>query len=327
VVPASAYAFCEEVTRREARNFYYGIRLLPVDKRHAMCAVYALARRVDDIGDDPVGTTDAPYTAASAPPAPVAGAGGKIHATPTDTDGTAARLRALALVREQVTAPVPPPDDPVLVAVHDAAGRLPLPLDAFLDLADGVEMDVRGTSYATFDELAGYCHRVAGSIGRLSVAVFGVDDLAAALPLADRLGVALQLTNILRDVREDGANGRHYLPAEEVDGFGCHFAPDGSLDGPADRIAALVRFQADRAEAAFTDGLRLLPLLDWRSAACCSAMVGIYHRLLTEIRRHPEIVLERRLSLSGWEKAGIAMRSLVGLPPRPQWPEVGGELP
>jgi 15-cis-phytoene synthase len=325
VVPASAYAFCEEVTRREARNFYYGIRLLPRDKRLAMCAVYALARRIDDIGDGPVQVTGRRYAAPSAPPATPLGSAPATVDT-NETDGKLARLRALALVREQVSAPLPPVDDPVLVAVHDAAGHLPLPLDAFLDLADGVEMDVRGSSYATFDELVDYCRRVAGSIGRLSVAIFGVGDLAAALPLADRLGVALQLTNILRDVREDGANGRHYLPADDLDRFGCQYAPDGRLAGPIEQIGGLVRFQADRAEAAFADGLRLLPLLDWRSAACCAAMVGIYHRLLTEIRRCPEVVLERRVSLTGWEKAGIAIRSLVGQPPRPSWNGTSGDL-
>jgi phytoene synthase len=303
--PSAAYAYCEQVTRREAKNFYYGIRLLPREKRQAMSAVYALARRADDIGDDALpGAT------------PLNGAGTANGAGAANGAAAAVRLRQLEELRQQVTAGSAPGDDPVLVAVFHVAERFPLPLEAFVDLADGVEMDVRGTSYDTFEELVAYCQRVAGSIGRLSVAIFGVDDLGSAVPLADRLGVALQLTNILRDIREDGEAGRRYLPLQDVAGHGCGFTPDGRLAGSPEQLDALVRFQAQRAETWFADGLRLIPMLDRRSAACCSAMAGIYHRLLLRIEQHPGLVLERRLSLSGWEKASIAARSLSGRQPR-----------
>jgi phytoene synthase len=200
-------------------------------------------------------------------------------------------------------------DDPVLLALADAAHRFPIPLAAFGDLLDGVEMDVRGTRYATFEDLVGYCRRVAGSVGRLSVGVFGASDRARASSLGDDLGVAMQLTNILRDVREDRALGRVYLPDEDLEAFGC---PPDPLEAPPGALAALLRFEAARARAWFDRGLRLLPLLDRRSAACVEAMTGIYRRLLDRIERAPAEVLRRRLSLAAWEKAWVAGRSLVG---------------
>jgi phytoene synthase len=274
----AAYRYCEAVTRTRAGNFSYGIRLLPTPKRRALSAVYALARRIDDIGD---------------------GIGSPPH-----------KLRALAEVRAALPTIAPSSSDPVLAALGDAARRAPIPLAAFGDLVDGAEMDVRSTSYRTFDELEVYCRRVAGSIGRLSVGVFGAGDLDAAMALGDDLGVAMQITNILRDVREDRAAGRVYLPEEDLDRFGC--GPDLSAVTNPDAVADLVRFEAARARDWFRRGLRLLPLLDARSAACVAAMAGIYRRILDRMDRHPEEVLRGRVSLPGWEKAWVAARSLAG---------------
>jgi phytoene synthase len=195
------------------------------------------------------------------------------------------------------------------VAVGDAAARFGLPMDAFVDLIDGVEMDVRGTSYRHIDDLVGYCRRVAGSIGRLSVAVFGADDSASAAVLGDDLGVAMQLVNILRDVREDRGVGRCYLPAEDLAAFGLD--PRFDLADPA--AVALVAFEAGRARGWFERGLQLLPMLDRRSAACVGAMTGIYRRLLTTIEEAPAEVLRRRLSLSPLQKAWVAARCLSGV--------------
>jgi len=183
-------------------------------------------------------------------------------------------------------------------------------LTAFADLIDGVEMDVRGTTYPTFDVLEVYCRRVAGSIGRLSVGVFGATSPSAAARLADDLGVAMQLTNILRDVREDLGRGRAYLPLEDLAQFGL--PPDLAETGPAG-LTSIVRFEVGRAREWFERGLRLLPLLDARSASCVSAMTGIYRRILARLERHPEEVLRRRVSLPPWEKAWVAARSLAGV--------------
>jgi phytoene synthase len=279
VTLADAYAECEAITRREARNFAYGIRLLPADKRTAVSAVYALARRIDDIGDG-----DLPV---------------------------AEKLAALAAVRAELAA-ADQSDDRVIRAVHDAALRVPIPMSAFDELVDGVEMDVRGTTYATFADLVGYCRCVAGSIGRLCVGVFGAADLDRAVVHADALGIALQQINILRDVREDLMAGRVYLPADELARYGVRLSigPDGTLRGNG--LEQLVIAASVRAAEWYADGMRLLPLLDRRSAACVSAMAGIYRRLLDRIAAQPELVRDRRLSLSAREKTVVAARALAG---------------
>jgi phytoene synthase len=272
----TAYRSCEEITRREAKNFAYGIRLLRTPERQALSAVYALARRIDDIGDG-----DAP---------------------------AAERLAGLSDVRKALSTLSTADPDPVLAGVAYATEQYRLPLDAFGDLIDGCEMDVTGASYTTIDDLVPYCRRVAGSVGRLSLPLFGVTDLDRAEPIADDLGVALQLTNILRDVVEDGERGRVYLPAEDAEVVGC----PTDLSGPPERVAELVAFECVRAEEWFERGMTLLPLLDRRGRACVSAMAGIYRRLLVRIERDPMAVTRGRLSLPAWEKAVIAAQSLTG---------------
>jgi phytoene synthase len=169
-------------------------------------------------------------------------------------------------------------------------------------------MDVRGEHYGTFDELVVYCRRVAGSIGRLCLAIFDCSDRGRAAPLAEDLGVALQLTNILRDVREDLDRGRVYLPAEDRQ----RFSADDLRVAPPEQFRRLISFEAERAHDWFDRGLELLELIDYRSGACVAAMAGIYRRLLERIERDPEVVRDRRLSLSTREKVWIAARSLAG---------------
>ena len=274
-----AYDFCEAVTRQEAKNFAYGIRLLRKPERRALSAVYALARRIDDVGDGP-----------SAP---------------------AEKLTALAAIRKSIDPIDAHTTDPVLVAVADAAARYRLPLSCFGEIIDGCEMDVIGTSYETIDDLVVYCRKVAGSVGRLSLAVFGSQDLERAVPLADSLGVALQLTNILRDVVEDRSLGRVYLPRSDAESVGC----SAELTGPGADIARLVALECGRADRWFAEGLQLLPLLDGRSRACVAAMAGIYQRLLVRIKAEPIAVTRGRMSLPSWEKALVAARSLAGARP------------
>ncbi len=277
---ADAYARCRTITKEQARNFYYGIRLLPPGKRDALCAVYALARRVDDIGDG-----DMPV------------------------DEKAAVLAELRQSLQTIGAG----SDAVLLAVADAARRYPIPLGGFAELVDGVEMDVVGRTYGTFEELVDYCRCVAGSIGRLCLGVFGSRPHPAAARYADSLGIALQQTNILRDIREDLTNGRIYLPKEDLDRFGVQLGLD-ERDALVDRdggLRALIQFSARRAEGWYAEGLNLVPLLDRRSRACCTAMAGIYRRLLHQIAAEPAAVFDRRLSLSGWQKLGVAAGALV----------------
>jgi phytoene synthase len=277
-----AYALCESITKEQARNFYYGIRLLPEAKRSVLCAVYALARRVDDIGDG-----DLPRER---------------------------KVTALAGLRSSLR-DISASPDPVLIAVADAARRFPIPLEAFDELVDGVEMDVTGRSYDDFEDLVRYCRCVAGSIGRLCLGVFGSRPHPRAPQYADALGIALQQTNILRDIREDLGNGRIYLPQRDLDRFGVELVLDerGALVDKDGGLAALIEFSAGRAREWYADGLRLVPLLDRRSAASCTAMSGIYRRLLDRIAADPSQTYDRRLSLSGWQKAGVAVRALAGM--------------
>ncbi|MFI1200478.1 presqualene diphosphate synthase HpnD [Streptomyces sp. NPDC020883] len=289
----AAYRYCETVTGQQARNFAYGIRLLPADKRQAMSALYAFSRRVDDIGD---GTLEPEAKARRL----------------EETRALLARVRDGRIAVDDT--------DPVAVALADTARRFPVPLGGLDELIDGVLADVRGETYETWDELKVYCRCVAGAIGRLSLGVFGTVpgalDAERAPEYADTLGLALQLTNILRDVREDADNGRTYLPAEDLAKFGCSAGFHGPVPPPGADFTGLVQFEVRRARALFAEGFRLLPMLDRRSGACVAAMAGIYHRLLSRISDDPEAVLRGRVSLPGREKAFVAVRGLSGLDAR-----------
>jgi phytoene synthase len=301
---AEAYAQCERITWEQARNFAYGIRLLPEPKRHALSAVYAYARRIDDIGDGdlaPAQKTEQLEAARQQVKLLVAAVGNEPAAVaPAALDET----------------------DPVLVALRDTGTRFPVPLAAFEELIDGCLADVNKAAYETFDDLLWYCRCVAGSIGRLSLGIYGPAQDKPGEPerqarLADDLGVALQLTNILRDVREDFQHNRVYLPKEDLDKFGIEFAPFGEpepfpTEAMQARFASLVEFEASRAREWYASGLRLLATIDRRSAACTGAMAGIYRRLLDRIDRNPYATLQARTSLPGSEKALVAAQALVG---------------
>ena len=297
-----AYQQCEQITWEQARNFAYGIRLLPRDKRRALAAVYAFARRIDDIGDG-----DLPPETKTAQ---LEQARDQVHAL----------VAAVKDARDGNRGDGSGVDhsDPVLVALVDSGTRFDVPLIAFTELIDGCLADVNKASYKTFDDLLWYCRCVAGSIGRLSLGIYGASHPEKQAKLADDLGVALQITNILRDVREDFRNNRIYLPAEDLTKFGIEFAPFGEPEPfPSEamqaRFATLVEFEAARAREWYGSGLRLLATIDRRSAACTGAMAGIYRRLLDRIAANPHAVLEGRMSLPGSEKALVAAEALAGL--------------
>jgi len=291
-----AYRECERITWTQARNFAYGIRLLPPAKRRGLAVIYAFARRIDDIGD------------------------GALPAERKIAGLEVARQAVLNLDGDRH-------DDPVLLALADVRRNFPVPVEAFGELVDGCVADVRGTRYETFEDLHYYCRCVAGSIGRLSLGIFGTShDLDEAARLADSLGVALQLTNILRDIREDHQNGRIYLPAEDLAKFSVDPACLGGTTPPGRpatggepppqtplaEFSRLVEFEAERARDWYATGWQLLPMLDRRSAACTGAMAGIYRQLLERIAAQPGSVLSSRVSLSTGEKAMVAVRALAG---------------
>lgn len=279
---ADAYEACEKITAAQARNFYYGIKLLPVPKRQAMSALYALARRIDDIGDGDLAPKD------------------KLAAL------TVARSKIVDLRRDPGAVLLG--NDPVMVAMADASRRWQIPLDALEELIDGCEMDVIGTTYDSFEDLVVYCRKVAGTIGRSSLAIYGSSDSGPARTLADDLGVALQLTNILRDVVEDHrVMGRVYIPRKDL----ARFDIDEHLHGDSDDLIALISFEAGRACEWYDKGLPLLELLDRRSRACTAAMAGIYRKLLERIRRDPAAVLRGRISLPGIDKSAVALKAIL----------------
>jgi phytoene synthase len=238
-----AYAEVERITRSQARNFAYGIMVLPRPKRRAIAAIYAFARRVDDIADGPLPDAEK-------------------------------RDRL-----EQLQADLSKPgSDPVLVALGDARSRYPIPAKALHDLVDGGLQDTERSRYATFEELHGYCRLVAGAVGVACVAVYGSDETERA----ETLGVALQLINIIRDVREDWQLGRVYLPQDELASFGV-----SEQDVAEGRVTpawqALMAFQAARARSYLEDGLSLLGYLDARSSACVGTFAGLYRATLERI--------------------------------------------
>jgi 15-cis-phytoene synthase len=271
-----AYRECEQITWSQARNFAYGIRLLPPAKRRALAAIYAFARRVDDIGDGTLPADD--------------------------------KLQQLEEARRDVEA-LSDTDDLVIMALADVAKRFPVPMEAFGEIIDGCIADVKGTSYQTFDELHHYCRCVAGSVGRLSLGIFGHREQDSQAPqLADDLGIALQLTNILRDIREDYQNGRVYLPAEDLEKFDVAIG-EARL---SPQFRKLMEFEVGRARDWYATGFKLLPLLDYRSRACTGAMAGIYRTLLERIAAQPTAVLTSRVSLSGRQKGIVAVKALTG---------------
>ncbi len=262
-----AYAEVVRITRREARNFAWGIAVLPRPKRLAVAALYAFARRVDDIADD--------------------------GSLPVEE-----RRRGLDACRVAVEAlPAAPADDPVLVALADTTSRYPVPRTALLDLVAGGLMDADRSRYASWEELREYCRCVAGAVGLACTAVYGPSDPAAAEPCAESLGLSLQQINIMRDVAEDWRLGRVYLPQDELQRFGVS-EPDIAAGRVSPAWHGLMEQQAVRAESLMRDGLGLLPLLDRRSALCVRAFAGIYRGLLVQMRGRGYDVFSRRPHLS-----------------------------
>lgn len=242
-----AYAEVERLTRARARNFAYGIMLLPKQKRRAIAAIYAFAREVDDVADDPA-----------------------------LADG--AKRERLEDLRTRIDGA--PGTDAMLVALADARSRYSIPGGALHDLIDGGLQDTKQARYATFDDLRGYCRRVAGAVGVACVAVYGADEPERA----ETLGIALQLVNIIRDVREDWQLGRVYLPQDELALFGLS-EDDIAAGRSTPEWRALMAHQAARARQHLAEGRTLLPLLDRRSAACVAAFANLYATTLDRIEQ------------------------------------------
>ena len=269
---AAAYDYCQAVTRREARNFYFAFITLPARRRRAIYAAYAFARLADDIADGDASSSD-----------------------------KAEQLRELRADLRQAFAGQP--QGPVLVALTHASDEYGIDPALFERLIDGVEMDLAPRRYETFDELRDYCYHVASVVGLISIEIFGYADPRAPAAAVD-LGLAMQLTNIMRDISEDADAGRVYLPQEDLRRFGYTEA-DLMRGLVNDAFVELMRFEAQRAREYFQSGETLLGYLSPRSRACPAVLHGLYSRLLDRIEQRGFNVYGERVRLSSGEKLRI----------------------
>jgi len=272
-----SYRYCLKVARTRAKNFYYSFVLLSKQQRKAMCAIYAFMRYCDDLSDEP-------------------------GASRAAVEKWRAELEDALQGRFS--------EHPVWPAFHHTVRRFGIPHDYFRQMIDGIASDLEPRRIETFDELYQYCYRVASVVGLTIIHIFGFDT-RSALPLAEKCGVAFQLTNILRDIREDSENGRVYLPAEDLRRFGVteNDLQEGHRDSP---FLAMMRFEAGRARKFYDDSRPLLDLIHPRSRRALWALISIYSGLLERIERSNYDVFSRRVRLTAVEKSWIVMRAFVG---------------
>ena len=295
---AVAYSVCRHITRAAAKNFYYAFLVLPRPKRQALCAVYAFMRRCDDIADD-------------------------------ESLSHFERQQKLAdwldaFHRAQAGQPT---DEPVLLALTNAQRRFNIRVGLLDQLAYGTGMDVEGNPsndgrtpaeaaphqlnvrYQTFDDLYQYCYKVASVVGLVCIQVFGYRDPAAE-PLAERVGLAFQLTNIIRDVKEDASVGRVYLPEEDLNKFGV---PVSALSGSIDPavLRPLLAMEADRAREYYRAGEELIPMVEEDSQPALWVLMTIYRRLLEKIALREYDVFSGKVSLTVKEKLGILAKGFL----------------
>jgi len=275
----NAYSYCQALTKREAKNFYYGFLLLPKEQRQAIYAAYAFARQCDDIVDE-----DLPYQEKVS----------RLIAFRQDLDGCLDGA----------------PTGPIFTALGHAVSTFAIPHQYLYQLIEGVETDLTVHRYATFDDLRRYCYLVASTIGLISIELFGYQGGQRARDYAVDLGIALQLTNILRDIQEDVGRDRVYIPQDEIARFG--YSEEALFAGLENRaFEELLAHQVVRARQYYERGRKLLPLLPKRAHACVGVMAGIYSRILDDIERRPAAVFHERIGLNTSQKLMLAGRELV----------------
>lgn len=274
---AAAYEECRKVTRREARNFYFAFLTLPARQRRAIYVAYTFCRYCDDS---------------------------------VDAEGTyAEKLSRIQDLRTRLSATYAgKADQPVFVALADVATTYGIPEEYFQEVLNGVESDLVKTRYADFEELRAYCYQVASVVGLICIHIFGFRSGEEARKGAVDLGLAMQLTNICRDVLEDWEFGRVYLPQDEMQRFGVTEADLGNRV-VTEGFANLMEFQIDRARQYFASGRQLLPYLSPRSRACPAALGLIYGGVLNKIEAAGYDVFRERISLSKSAKLGLMARA------------------
>jgi 15-cis-phytoene synthase len=275
---SASYKSAEAVARGRS-NFYYSFVVLPPEKRRAFCAVYAFMRHCDDISDG--------------------------------NDGLNAKSEMLRRWRAQLDSALSdaPGENPILPAFRDTLANFSIPADYFHWIIDGAEMDLSICQYETFDDLYKYCFNVASAVGLVCLQIFGFTE-PRAKKYAEQCGVAFQLTNILRDVKEDAERGRIYLPLEDLRKFG--YSPEELQKGVADeRFRNLMRFEAERAREYYRSARNLLPLVEKTSKPALWAMIQIYERILDRIVQKQFDVFRHPIHLANSEKLSIAIKALA----------------
>jgi phytoene synthase len=268
----ASYAFCRRIARTRARNFYYSFLLLSREQRDSMCAIYAFMRYCDDISE-----------------------GGEYSAQAIEQWG---RVLDLVLAGEGGNV------NPLWRAFYDTVQRYRIPHQYFHEMIQGVSSDTHPREIKTFDELYRYCYQVASVVGLTIIHIFGFDT-PEALTLAEKCGIAFQLTNILRDVREDRENRRIYLPAEDIQRFSAN------LTHYDQNFIDLMRFEANRAEAYYQESRPLIALVHQKSRRSLWALIEIYRRLLSKIEQSNFEVLDRRIRVPTPEKLAILAKAIL----------------
>jgi phytoene synthase len=276
---ARSQQYCSRVARTRAKNFYYSFLLLTRQQRRAMCSIYAFMRYCDDLSDEP-------------------------GANRAAMERWRAEMEDALEGRYGV--------HPVWPAFHYTVRRFGIPHQYFRDMIDGVASDLEPRRVETFEELYRYCYQVASVVGLTTIHIFGFDT-PSALPLAEQCGVAFQLTNILRDIREDAERGRVYLPAEDLRRFGVS-EQDFTTGNRSEPVLRLLRFEAERARRYYDQSRPLLDLIHPRSRPSLEALIAIYSRLLDRIERRNYDVFTARVRLSALEKSWILVQSILGRP-------------
>lgn len=276
---AESYRHCKDISRRAASSFYWSFGLLPRGQRQAMYALYAFSRCTDDLGDS--------------------------------LESAERRGEQLAAWRESLANALGGRcDNPLWPALIDTVDRFSIPHDYLYAIVDGVSMDLEPPCYETFDDLRRYCYHVASAVGLACIHIWGFTD-ERATQLANSCGVAFQMTNILRDLREDASCGRIYLPREELARYECNSA-DLSATEPSDQLAAMIRFQIERTEQLYDDAAPLASMISPRSRYAFVAMFTTYRELLAEIKRRDGDVLSRRVHLTSWQRLRIISSVCIG---------------
>jgi len=284
-----AYQYCTQLTKKEARNFYYAFITLPNKKRKAIYAVYAFSRLCDDIADE-------------------------YGSLKYKVDG----LNNLKRYLKECYAGNP--NGYVFSALVDCSSQFQIPIEYFEDIIEGVEIDLRKTRYHDFDELKSYCYKVASVVGLICINIFGYGR-SEAKEYAINLGLAMQLTNIIRDIKEDAERGRIYIPLDELKQFG--YSEEELIRGlETEAFHKLMTFQTNRARKYFAKGCLLMPLLPIRSRACPAILAGIYMALLDKIEREKFKVFDNRIGLNFTKKLlimiGLWIQSLCQRPDIPK---------